>query len=267
MTSEVPFSMDVVPAGSNNGGNGMWGDGGWWVLIILFALFGGWGNGGYGYGNGGGAIQGALTRGDLCMDMNFNGLENAVRGVNQGLCDGFYAMNTSLLNGFHGVDNAICTMGYQNAQLINGVQMGMMQGFNGVTAGQNALATQLAQCCCDLRSGLAENRFQAAQDTCAIQNTIQNTTRDVIDSQNANTRAILEKLTAQEIAAKDAQIAAQNQQIFGLQLKASQEAQNAYLVNQLRPCPTPAYLTCNPWASQAGYGSCGTCNSGCGCGL
>ena len=81
--------------------------------------------------------------------------------------------------------------------------------------------------------------------------------RDLLENANANTRAILDKLTSQEMAAKDAQIQAQSQQIFGLQLAASQQAQNNCLVNTLRPCPTPAYLTCNPWASQAAYGSCG----------
>ena len=90
--------------------------------------------------------------------------------------------------------------------------------------------------------------------------------RDLLENANANTRAILDKLTSQEMAAKDAQIQAQSQQIFGLQLAASQQAQNNYLVNTLRPCPTPAYLTCNPWASQAAYGSCGSYgNCGCGC--
>ncbi len=82
-----------------------------------------------------------------------------------------------------------------------------------------------------------------------------------LENANANTRAILDKLTSQEMAAKDAQIQAQNQQIFGLQLAASQQAQNNYLVNQLKPCPVPAYITCNPWAGQT-YGC---CTSACGC--
>lgn len=93
--------------GRNNNGNG-WGDGnGYWIFFLFFLLA--WGNGGWGgFGNGGGAgMQGALTRADLCADMNFQSLENAVRGVQQGICDGFYAQNTTMLTGFSGLQNTI----------------------------------------------------------------------------------------------------------------------------------------------------------------
>lgn len=99
----------------------------------------GWGNGGFGGGWGGGnnganaflpyavGANGALTRGELCQDMNFQEVQNGVRGIQQGLCDGFYAVNTSILNGFHNVDNAVCTMGYQNAQLANDINNNITQ--------------------------------------------------------------------------------------------------------------------------------------------
>lgn len=273
------FTMPVAPlygGNANNGGFGGWGDG-WWAIII-FAMIFGWGNGGWGGGFGGGngaGLQGALTRDQLCADMNFQSLENAVRGIQSGLCDGFYAVNTSVLNGFHGVDNAICTLGYQNAQLINGVQMQVANEFRGtddaictlgyqVQQGQNALSTQIADCCCRTQSNLKDIQFQNAQDTCAIQNTIQNTTRDVIDNQNCNTRQILDFLVNDKIST----LQAENQ---ALRLSASQTAQNEYLLSQLKPCPQPAYITCNPFTGQyGGYGYngygynnvCG-CNSGC----
>lgn len=266
------FSMPVVPAGySNNGNNGgMWGDG-WWAIII-FALIFGWGNGGWGGGFGGGnGVQGALTRGDLCQDMNFSDLESAVRGVQQGLCDGFYAVNTSLLNGFHGVDNAVCTLGYQTAQEFRGVDNAIcnlgyqtQQGFNqtniALMQGQNALSTQLAQCCCENRAGQADIKYQMATDTCAIQNTIQNTTRDIIDNNNCNTRSILDFLVNDKIST----LQAENQ---NLKLAASQAAQNSYLLSELKPCPQPAYITCNPFTGQyGGYGYNGYgYNNGCGC--
>lgn len=290
------FSMPVMPAyanGGNNGGMGGWGDG-WWAIII-FAMIFGWGNGGWGNGFGGGngaGLQGAVTRADLCEEMGFDNLNDAVRGVQQGLCDGFYAVNTSLLNGFNGVDNAVCTLGYQTQQGfagvdnaicslgynvqqgINSVNTNMMQGNFGLqqaindntVAGMqntNALQAQLAQCCCDNRAGQKDIQYQMATDTCAVQNTIQNTTRDVIDNQNCNTRQILDFLVNDKIST----LQTENQ---ALRLAASQSKQNEYLLSELKPCPSPAYLVCNPYTggyngySYGGYGN--GYNNGCGCG-
>lgn len=266
------FSMPVVPAGytNNGGGFGGWGEG-WWVIIIFALIFGWGGNGFGGFGGNGAGLQGALTRDQLCADMNFQSLENAVRGIQSGLCDGFYAVNTSVLNGFHGVDNAICTLGYQNAQLINGVQMQTANEFRGVDnaictlgyqtqQGQSALATQIADCCCRTQSNLKDIQFQNAQDTCAIQNTIQNTTRDIIDNNNCNTRQILDFLVNDKIAT----LQQENQ---NLKLAASQERQNNLLLSELRPCAKPAYISCNPFTGQyGGYGYNGYgYNNGCGC--
>lgn len=276
----------------NDCGNGMWGgDGSWWIVIILFALIFGWnGNNGWGNGNNAGAgfipyaigANGAVTRADICSEFNFNGLENAVRGIQNGLCDGFYATQTSILNGFHGVDNAICNLGYQSAQLANQTQMAIMQG-------NNALSSQLADCCCktqtaiagvnnaitglgcslgrEIERGFADTNYNMATNTCALQTSIANSTRDIIDSQREGTRAVIDWLCAKETA----DLRAENQ---NLKLAASQERQNQYLVNTLRPCPSPAYITCNPftgtYGGYAGYGNaynnCGCgCNSGCGC--
>ena len=110
---------------------------------------------------------------------------------------------------------------------------------------------------------MAGINYNLSTQACDTRNTIQNGIRDVIDNQNANARAVLDKLTQQELAAKDAQITALNNQLFRADLAASQQAQNNYLVNTLRPCPVPSYITCNPWASQAAYGSCGTSSCGC----
>lgn len=264
------YALGADSNGGNCNGNGMWGDGGWWT-IILFAMIFGWGNGGWGGfgGNGNGALQGSLTRADLCSEFNFNGLENSVRGVQQGLCDGFYAVNTSLLNGFNGVDNAICTLGYQNAQLINGVNSTIQQGFNSANVvalqNQNALQTQLAQCCCENRQGQADIKYQMATDTCAITTAMANNTRDIIDNQNANYRGLMDWMVQRDMDA----LRTENQ---NLKLAASQERQNNYLVNTLRPTAQPSYIVCNPYTGQyGGYqygqgygynGNCG-CNSGC----
>lgn len=270
--SGIPFTMNVEPSGSNNG-NGGFGDGGWgcWIWVILiFAIFGWGGNGFGGFGGNGAGINGALTRGELCQDMNFQSLENAVgrladnqalqfTQLNNGMCNLGY-QNAQLINGvqmqvaneFRGVDNAICNLGYQTQQGFNQTNIALMQG-------QNALSTQLADCCCKTQSGMKDIQFQNAQDTCAITNTIQNTTRDIIDNQNANSRQILDFLVQDKIST----LQTENQ---NLKLAASQAAQNNYLISELKPCPQPAYITCNPFTGQyGGYGYNGYGN-GCGCG-
>lgn len=284
------FSMPVMPAyGNANNGMGGWGDGGWWILIVLLALFGGYGNGFGGWGGNGAGLNGALTRGELCQDFNFNNLDSAVRSVQSGLCDGFYAVNTSLLNGFNGVDNAICTLGYQNAQLINGVQMQVANEFRGtdnaictlgyqVQQGQNALSTQIADCCCRTQSNLKDIQFQNAQDTCATTNAIAQAARDIVDNQNLNYRALHDEIVANRIEDKNAIIAAQNQQIFQYQLAASQASQTTDIKNgiltELRNCPVGTYPVPNPNCCYGanitfgnpynGYGYNGY-NNGCGC--
>lgn len=287
----------------NDCGNGMWGgDGSWWIVIILFALIFGWnGNNGWGNGNNAGAqfipyaigANGALTRSDLCAEFNFNGLENAVRGVQQGICDSTYALNTSILNGFHGVDNAVCNLGYQGAQLANQTNVAIMQGFNGVDrsvcalgynmqSGFNATQAAIQSCCCDVRAGLKDIQFQNATDTCAIQTAIASATRDITDNANANYRGLMDFMVQSKIDS----LQNENQ---ALRLSASQAAQNSVLMAAMdankaeilrktgAECPMPAYVVqppqpvtfptnCCGTVNYAGYGNNGcVCNSGCGC--
>ena len=245
------MTMPVQPAntGSNNGFG--WGDGGLvWIIILFLFVFCGWGNNGWGGngngGNGAGVVDGYVLTSD------FANIERKLDGVNNGICDGFYAMNTGMLNGFAGVTQAV-TSGFSQAELSRcNQQAALMQQLF-------AMQMQSQECCCENRAAIAQVRYDMAQQACDTRNTVQNSTRDLIDNQNQNARAILDALTAQRIEAKDAKIAEQNQQIFAAQLAASQAAQNQYLVSTLRPCPSPAYITCNPWASQAAYGSCGNC--------
>lgn len=201
------------------------------------------------------------------MDMNFNDLQNAVRsGV---------AENNS---NFRTIDNAICTLGYQNAQLINGVQMQVANEFRGLDnaictlgfntqSGFNSLANQLASCCCDIREGISGINYNMAINSNALQASMCNNTRDIIDSQVNGTRAILDAINANRIEDKNAQIQAQQNEINALRLSASQAHQNEYLLNQLRTgCPVNAQLVCGnqpiPVQYIGAYGN----NCGCGCG-
>lgn len=231
--------------GNNRSNDNGWGDGGaWWIIILFLFMWGrnGWGGNGNGSGS---AVDGYVLTSD------FANIERKIDGVNSGLCDGFYAQ-AQLISGV----NQNLANGFANAELSRANQQAaLMQQLN-------TMAMSNQQCCCDtqrlVEGGFANTNYNLATQACDTRNTIQNATRDLLENNNANTRAILDKLTSQEMAAKDAQIQAQTQQIFGLQLAASQQAQNNYLVNQLRPCPTPAYITCNPWAGQS-YSCCG-CN-------
>lgn len=103
-TGAMPSLADIA-AVTGNKNDGGWGDGnGWWVLIILFAIFGGWGNGGWG-GNGanGGAMPyatSALTQADLQRGFDTQSIVSKLDGISNGLCDGFYTQNTALMSGF-----------------------------------------------------------------------------------------------------------------------------------------------------------------------
>lgn len=281
LTSESMTPADIAAVTGNNG-NGMWGDGGaWWIIILFLFVFCGWGNGN-GWGNNGGAAGAAdnyVLASDFAtlqrqIDSSTASLERKSDAINSGLCDGFYAQNTTALTGFSNVNQNLCN-GFAQAELsrANG-QMNFMQQMNAnnITAMQNAnaLQSQLAQCCCDNREAISGVNYNMAMNTNALQHSVESgfcqtnynnasNTRDIIDNQNSNARAILDALNAQQLAAKDAKIAEQNQQIFGLQLAASQQAQNNYLVQTLKPAPVPSF----PASQLYGYmgGCCNPCNT------
>ena len=247
------LTMPVSPTNSG-GGFGWGGDGAW--LIILFLIFAVFGWGGNGWGNNGnsGAADNYVLASDFAtlqrqIDSAASTIERKSDITQQGICDGFYSMNTTLLNGFAGV-NQNMNSGFQNAELSRcNQQAALMQQLN-------AMQMQAADCCCENRAAIAQVRYDMATQACDTRNTVQNATRDIIDANNQNSRAILDFLTQSKLS--DLQTENQN-----LKLAASQAAQNNYLISQLRPCPSPAYITCNPWAG-SGYGGCG-CNQGCGC--
>lgn len=237
ISSDAPvMTMPVAPTSANGGFGGFGGDG-WWIILFFIVLFG-WGGNGWG-GNNGGVMDGYVLTSD------FANIERKLDNVNNGLCDGFYAMNTGMLNGFAGVTQAV-TNGFYSSELSRcNQQAALMQQLN-------AMQMQAQKCCCENRAAIAQVRYDMATQACDTRNTVQNATRDIIDNANSNSKAILDFLVNSKM--QDLQTENQN-----LKLAASQAAQNNYLVSQLRPCPTPAYITCNPWASSAPCGACGSC--------
>lgn len=232
-------TMLVTPAYANNGG-GMWGNGNndWWILLLF--LFG-WGRNGWG-GNGGGcgAQSSCATTADVYGAVDQQTLISKLDQQTYGLADATYALNNAITGGF-----ASAELSRANGQAALMERLCSMQ-------------SSAEKCCCETQRAIDGVNYNIATQTAALQNTICGTTRDIIDNQNGNARAILDALTASKIEAKNERIAEQQQQIFALQLAASQAAQNQYLIGQLRPCPVPAYITCNPYAA--------VYTGGCGCG-
>lgn len=230
----VQATMPVAPTGMMNSGfGGFGGDGAWWIIILFLFVFCGWGGNGWGNNNNsGGVVDGYVLTSD------FANVERKIESVNQGLCDGFY----------------------QQAQLVNGTNMAMANGFAQAELSRsnqqaalmqqlNAMQMQAANCCCENRAAIAQVRYDMATQACDTRNTVQNATRDIIDANNQNSRAILDFLTQSKLS----DLQAENQ---GLKLAASQAAQNSYLVSQLRPSPIPAYTVQNPYCCNQ-YAACG----------
>lgn len=271
-TSDMPNVIEVNPSNGGNGNGGMWGND-WMSFIVLFLIFALFGWGGYGFGGmggGNGMISGALTRADLCQDMNFGQLENGVRGIANGICDSTFALNNSInqvgtqvMNGTNTVTNAISNLGFNVQQGFNDQNVAFLQGMN-------ALQALIQSCCCDTQRAIDGINYNMATNTCAIQTSLSNVARDIIDNQNCNTRSILDFLTQDKISNLQNENAA-------LRLSASQDRQNALLTSAmtaqtaqilgtLNPTPIPSYQVPNPnavyyngngWGWGNGCGSCG----------
>ena len=218
--------------GRNNGDG--FGDGnGWWIILFFLCMFG-WGGRGFGGFGGFGGGSGSAVDGYV-LTSDFANIERKIDGVNTGLCDGFYTQ----------------------AQLVNGVNMNIMQG-------NNAIQSQLAQCCCDIREGISGINYNLATQACGIGRQIESgfaQTNYNMAAQNCQTLQAIDKVGDRVIDylanEKMQSLRDENQ---ALRLAASQQAQNNYLVDQLgQKCPIPAYITCNPFAPVQNNCCCG-CN-------
>ena len=245
--------------GRNNSGDGMFGDNGWWIILLF--LFAGWGRGnGFG-GNGGGGFGGGFempfmtpwaTQNDVRAAVDQQTLISKLDQQTYGLADSTYALNSAIMNGFHGVDNAICTLGYN------------------IQGGFNTLSHQMSDCYCEtqrlIERGFCDTNYNLATQACETRRAISDSTRDIIDANNAGVRSILDFLTQDKIATLTAEnqslkfAASQaNQNAF---ITANQEAQTAELIRRLAtPCPVPAYVVPNPNCCYTA-----TYSTGCGCG-
>lgn len=242
----------VTGGNGRNGGDGFFNDGWWIILLFMF----GWGGRGFGWGGEGGGGYGYLppaTQADVRAAVDQQTLISKLDQQTYGLADSTYALTSTITNGFHGVDNAICTTGYN------------------MQAGFNTLAHQLSDCCCEngrtMERGFAELNYNLATQACDTRRAISDSTRDIIDANNAGVRSILDFLTQDKIATLTAENQslkfAASQAAQNAFIAANQEAQTAELIRRLdTPCPVPAYVVPNPNCCY----NYGTVPSGCGCG-
>ena len=255
-------SLADIAAVTGNGRNndGMWGGDGWWAIIIFAMIFGWGGFGGNGWGgNGGmGATASAYTDSAIQRGFDTQAIIGKLDGITNGLCDGFYAVNNSMLTGFNGINTNVMQTGFGIQQAINADMVASMQN-------TNALQSQLANCCCETREAIQGVNYNMAQNTCALQNTMNSNTRDIIDSQQAGTRAILDYLCQEKISSlqsenNDLRIAASQDRQSAL-LTTAMSAQAQQIINAVNPAAIPAYVVPNPNAYAYGCG----CNTGCSC--
>lgn len=259
---------------NNNRGNG-WGDGGaWWIIILLIFGWGGFGNG-FGGGFGGrGSAQGLADLGNLVnndagRELIMQAIQGNATAISQ-LASTVHCDVNALQGAIANVSQSICQLGNQMGQNTNQVLTAIMQG-------NNSILSQLCDCCCSIKSAITEQGYQNQLRT--IQQT-----NDIVQNATGNTNVLAAKIDAQtqiindkfcQLEMREMQRENQNlrDQLQAYQLSASQQQQTQNIVNQIRPCPVPAYLTCNPFGCQGGlndgypygypYG--GGCNNNCGC--
>lgn len=217
----------AVTDGNRNGGM-FGGNGDWGAWIILFLLFGMFGRGGW--GGFGGGNEGCATQSDVRAAVDQQTLISKLDQQTYGLADSTYALTNAINGGFHGLER------------------------------------QLADCCCTTQRAIDGVNFNMARGFCDLGNVMNTNTRDILENQNSNTRAILDFLTNDKIAT----LTAENQ---ALKLTASQANQNAVLMAAMdankaeilrrtgAECPTPAYVVQPPTPVHFPYNNCG-----CGCG-
>lgn len=247
---------DVPVVTTTNGNNGGWGgfmngDGIW--AIILFAMIFGYGRNGF--GGFGGGYGGSGIGENYVLATDFATIERKLDSVNSGICDSTFALNNTINNGFFGVQNSL-TQGF------SGLNTALLQGnYN--------LSSQFADCCCKTQRAIDGVNYNMATNTCAITNAFNNGVRDIIESQNANYRAIHEELVANKLEAKNDRIAELQDKLYKADLRASQAQQSNYItdtiINKLSPCPNPAYIVPNPNCcynynvTGVGYGTANNC--------
>lgn len=234
---------DIAAVTKNNNNNDGFGNGGWWAWILMWALFGGYG--GYGFGGMGG--WGGMN--------GMNGLGFAEGALQRGFD------NQTVINKLDGINNGICSLGYDQLAQMNGINntvmqtgFGLQQSINslGVANMQdtNALSRQLSECCCDNRAAIKDLQYALATQSCATNNNIHQTGDAIIQNQNQGFQMLNNTIRDGFCSLEMREMQRENQNLRDRLNSCDRDsallAQSNYLINQLQPVSRPAYLTCNP---------------------
>ena len=255
-----PADVAVLSGNASNRNNDGFGfdNGAWWIIILL--LFG-WGRNGFGNGGFSG------NDGGNCCGFGAPNIYGKLDGITYGISDATFALNNNITSGFNNVQSTLCQgfAGINNGLTVNGYE---------TRSAITDLGYRLQDCCCQTQRSIDNVRFDLSQLGCGINNTINNSTRDILESNNSNTRAILDFLTQDKIST----LTAENQ---ALKFQASQTAQNAFitanqdaqtaeLIRRLgADCPVNAYVVQPPTPVTFPTNCCGQftgygCNNNCG---
>lgn len=239
-SGNVPSVADIAAVtGANCRNNdGGWGND-WWAVIIILALFGGWGGRGGLFGNAGSGSGCGCSVPATCADLQ--------AGFN----------NQAVTNKLNGLENGLCSLGYDQLAQMNGItntiqqgNFGLQQTLNNNAIAQmqdtNAVSRQLADCCCENRAAIKDVQYTAALNNSALLQAINAQTNTIVQNDNANYRALHDELVSYQMQQKDDVIAELRSQVQALNLGVSQRNQNDYLIDRLQPCAKPAYFVPNP---------------------
>jgi hypothetical protein len=258
MFNNPSYSLADIAAVNGRNEDGFFGGAnGWWIILLFMFAFGG---GGFGWG---GANQGALTRADLTYGFDMSNLGRQVGDIGTAICNGFNLTNSNMADGFAGAQNAMCQgfsgvhaaindSGYRTRDALHDQTVTNMQNTYAITHQLTDMAATQAKCCCEnemlISRSFADLNYNLANQSCELKQALNTGVRDILENNNEGVRAILDFLTQDKIAT----LQAENQD---LRNAASQSAQNAYLLSQLRPNPIPSYQVENPYVLPvaAGY--------------
>lgn len=239
-SGNVPSVADIAAVtGANCRNNdGGWGND-WWAVIIILALFGGWGGRGGLFGNAGSGSGCGCSTPATCADLQ--------AGFN----------NQAVTNKLNGLENGLCSLGYDQLAQMNGIantiqqgNFGLQQAINNASVANmqdtNSLSRQLSDCCCENRAAIKDVQYTAALNNSALLQAINTQTNTIVQNDNANYRALHDELVSYQMQQKDDVIAELRSQVQALNLGVSQRNQNDYLIDRLQPCAKPAYFVPNP---------------------
>lgn len=274
--SAAPSLADIAAVTRNNDGNDGLGNGnGWWVLIILFALFGGWGNNGWGRNGGGNSGEG-------CTVINVPPTYGAGYGgaglnfTDAALQRGFD--NQAVIQKLDGINSGICSLGYDQLNQMNGIStqimqtgFGLQQAINADTVANmqnvNALSRQLADCCCENRAATKDLQYAMTTSDCAIKTQVHETGDAIINNQTQGfqmlNNTIRDGFTNLEMQNQNRYIAELERKLNACDRDSALQGMANYVINQVRPTAVPSWNVPNPYAG-CGCGTCGGCNTCCG---